>query len=210
MEVLVQVSNLKKELIKNFKIITNNSVLFLIYLNTFDNFKKNYNNYKNLFYKCKKLYGKQLNSIFIFIFHKISTIELEDNFSIIMTHKNPENFLKNIIENVKNLEGLRLIAEQLKINQIIDKRKQTAISKLPYKLIQDRKINYYIYNLELKEYSAKLRQLEKLLLSNEKTYIFYFKKNINQIEYIEYSLNYVVIFYPEHKKENFLNFLKTI
>ena len=54
MEVLVQVSNLKKQLINNFKIITNNSVLFLIYLNTFDEFKKKYDYYLDLFYKCKK------------------------------------------------------------------------------------------------------------------------------------------------------------
>ena len=151
-----------------------------------------------------------MNSIFIFLFHNISTIELNDSFSLIMTHKNPENFLQDIIENVKNLEGLRLIAKKLNINLITDKRKKAAISNLPYKLIQDRKINYYIYNLKFREYNVKLRQLEKLLLSNEKTYIFYFKNNINQIEYIEYSLNYVVIFYPENKKENFLNFIKTI
>ena len=35
MEVLVQASNLKKQLIKDFKIITNESVLFLIFLNKF-------------------------------------------------------------------------------------------------------------------------------------------------------------------------------
>ena len=210
MEVLVQVSNLKKELLKNFKIITNDSVLFLIYLNTFETFKKNYDDYQNLFYKCKKLYGKQLCSIFIFLFHNISSIELNDNFSLIMTNQNPEIFLKKIIKDVKNLEGLRLIAKLLDINQIVDKRKKVAIDNLPYKLIQDRTINYYIYNLKFREYDAKLRQLEKLLLSNERTYIFYFKKNINKIEYIEYSINYVVIFYPDNMKNDLINFLKTI
>ena len=41
-------------------------------------------------------------------------------------------------------------------------------------------------------------------------YFIYFKKNINQIEYIEKSLKHIILFYPEYKKSDLLDLMKSI
>ena len=72
--------------------------------------------------------------IFIFIYNVQTGIELYDNFSLIMTNNNPELFLKNLIDNIYNLEGLRLIAQKLNIAVIVDKRIKNTIPSTKGKL----------------------------------------------------------------------------
>ena len=202
---------------KDFEIIKNDNVAFFIYKNNFNEFRNNIDNYRNIFNKYSIFNNNNFNilkSIFIFIYNPTNAIEIYDKFNFIFTSVNPDKYLKKYILKIKNLEGLRIIATDLKIKQIFDKRKYTELQKLPYTEINDINQKYFIYNNEYNnEYESglndKLDKMENnLLLENKRIYFIYFKKNINYIEYFEKEKLHIIIFYPEFLKEEILDFLK--
>ena len=202
------IRKIKENIQNNFQVIINDNSIFLIYLKSLEQYTKNILNYNNLLIEFKKINGNK-KVLFVLIYNKKQYIELYDNVTLIMTNKNPEIFMSDFKQNVINLEGLRYIAHKLQINLVNDKRKENDVKNLPYTKLKELNNEYYIYQKIFKVYNKDLEKAESYLLKNNKRiYFFYFKKELEEIRYIEKNENYYVIIYPENKKEEFINFVK--
>ena len=203
-------NNLSTQLNNNFRLLHNNFVSFFIYLHPIDNFFTNKLMYEELINNYLQL-NKKIKKIFIFIYNNYSSIELNDSYVVITTDKKPESFINNFLLKVKNLEGLRIIADRLNITHVNDKRNVKLLKNLPYLEYIDLNNIYKIYKNSYKKHNSVINKLEEHLLDNDKRmYFIYFKKNINQIEYIEKSLKHIILFYPEYKKSDLLDLMKSI
>ena len=119
--------------------------------------------------------------------------------------------MNDFLLKVQNLEGLRYIANKLNISNVCDKRNEELLKNLPYFEYIDMNNVYKIYKNNFIERNTNIKKLEEHLLNDKKRlYFIYFKKNINEIEYIEKSMKHIILFYPEYKKDNLLEVMKSI
>lgn len=202
--------NMNNQIKKNFQLFHNGYVSFFIFLHPINYFTKYKIDFEELINNYLKL-NKKIKKIFIFIYNKEKTIELNDNYIIITTNNKPINFMNDFLLKVQNLEGLRYIASKLNISSVCDKRNKELLKNLPYLEYNDTNNVYKIYKNDFTERNNNIKKLEEYLLNDKKRlYFIYFKKNINEIEYIEKSMKHIILFYPEYKKDDLLELMKSI